>query len=276
MAKPAKKPAIKKGPKQQSRAMHDMEYFHRMTDWRDWWEEFFLTIKPDGGYKYKTVRQFAVAKAKNYVQRDFLCYYLGPVRAHDPLASKFAFIEPVDWGHKRRTGGWFSTENIDALAKSVWTRIGALERTTEFGNRFVLRFAARITELARRIDEAFIGSPFIEGVTLQENVARAGAYFSLQGQLIGMLDRLNQMYASSNGINPSDAHGLAELVAMTSGNRAIESNSPEGRVRGVLTRLTDITLLKAAKYDLPLPSELASEVIDVEAEPVPVKKKTVQ
>lgn len=256
------------------KTLADMAAFHRTIDWAAWWEEFYLALGPSGLPKYRTVEQFASAHSRTEKQRQFIVWYIGPKQVPDPDAGKYPFIktEPMDWKEKRATGGWYNDRYLKTITQTIRTRMTALDALREAGNSFTLNSVARMEQLAQRLDEAFQGQFFLPELSHGDNLGRARAYIDLHGQLLGLLRQAQEMYAKAHGVNYDDMSGFANLIAASAMAAQQQGDPTQSRVSSAVEKLVNMTLLKSARFNLPLP-EAAEQVLETTAVAEIQKKK---
>ena len=255
-------------------ALTNMAAYHRATDWAELWEDWYLSLNPNGRPKYATIQRFARAKAKNEKQLAFLLYYLGQDDpGHGPLAE-FKFVSPQNWQKKRDEGGWAGEENIKELHRAVSTRLNGLDALRQVGNNVTLHSVARAEQLAAIIDREFSYGRLPEELDYKERVARLKDYLGLHAKLAEYQEQIVLLYAKCHGINFDDMNGLAALItasAITSGETKSAS-----RVEQALSQLTQMTLIKGAKFKTPLPPG-SDKIIEAEVSvPQPSFKEKIQ
>lgn len=253
--------------------LSDMHKFWLSVNWLEWWEEFYLTITPEGSHKYRNIWQFVADKAKNQTQREFLWWYLGAEDSTDPRNDKYPFTKPDDWEYKRKTRGWCSDRAIEPMVKNIRSKIGALEATKAAGDSYTLKAWARLERYEQRIYEEYIEPLFTADIT--ETVRRARHKFFLS--ILEDVDRLRRAfvdsYAKSNGINYQDMQGFTHILAASAMmSQTMGMSEGANRVHTTLTQLNEMILLKAKKFNQPLPQDMEDKIVEVAALPAPVKK----
>ncbi len=282
MSTPAKKKAgrplgVKNGqgkPKKphvnfRDRFLYDMHLYFRATDWSEMWKQWYLAVDGENAPKYRTIRSFAKAQAESKEQKQFLLWYLGPLPepgVPDLEATKYPFIStgPVDWVEKRNSGGWFTDKSLKAFGMEITRRMNALDALREAG-KITLNSLVRAEQLAQRLDEAFNGTFFIPGMTFDGNARRAELYLSLHDRILTMKGRAQDLYAKSHGVNFDDMSGLQALMQASA--LAATIREAEGHelnpAQSAIKAFVQMTLAKAARYDLPLPEGAGAHIIDV-------------
>lgn len=260
------------------RALVDMAVFFRQTDWAAWWEEFYLSVNTDGRALYRTIIQFAKAKRESQDQEDFLRWYLGPPADKDP---KYTFVDkPVDWAKRRDEGGWFSKANLKTAAAELSRRFGVLDKMQLVGEKFGTQFLERAAALAQRWDEETRGSFFVNGLSIQQNENRAKMLLDMHMKIQNYYDNAQRSYFLSLGVNLEDISGLVTLMTAAAQQKALtaEDGQPQSRGETALRAFVELTMSKAARYQLPMPPEIEDTVVEavVEQEERVFLKKKVQ
>jgi hypothetical protein len=262
----SKKPRPSAEPTVKDITLTHMRAFHSAVDWREWWEEFYLAIDASGRSKYRSIKQFITAKAANSIQRNFLLWYLGAKSQDDPRSAEYRFAgEPLDWDEKRRTGGWYTHENLQKFSKTIRTRINALDALREAGNGITLNSLARMEQLAQRIDEAFQGQLLLPGLSSADNYARMRTYIDLQGQVLRLIHKAQRIYAEAFGINFDDMSGFANLMAASVSAAQRTGTDVDGSVEHALKQIVTMTMIKSARFKTPLPPEIEDKVVEITA-----------
>lgn len=271
MKRPFKRDEHKK-PK--DKTLTDMASFHRLTNWADLWEQWYLDLDTSGRPKYKRIYDFANATGKSPTQRKFLAWYLGPTEPpNEVLAERWPFVKPLDWKKKRETGGWYTDASLKVMTLSIRSRMDALEALREAGNSITLNSVARIEQLAQRLDEAFQGRFFVDGLSMPENYGRARAYLDLHQQLLNLMALAQDLYAKAHGINYADMSGFADLIAASALAAQRSGVKERSKVEVALEQMISMALVKSANYELPLPDDVQKKIIDMAPEPDQPKKK---
>lgn len=267
-----------------SKVLTDMSYYFRSVDWAEYWEEWFLGVKPDGSRKYIRLRDFIAAHAESKEQETFLIWYLGPETENSKIEGKdylrFA-PAPVDWIAHRKSGGWFTNANMRLLSADITRRMNALECLREAGNKVSLHAYLRAGQLAAQIDEAFKGAIFLPGLTMNDNAQRAKLYMELQERALKLQGKAQSLYARSHGVNFDDMAGLVKIMeasALSAQQQALISGAAETPVQAALRGIVEMTVIKAHRYGLKLPPDAEAKIVDAvtDVEEVPEKKKKVQ
>ncbi|MDE2103379.1 MAG: hypothetical protein KGL39_39425 [Patescibacteria group bacterium] len=265
------------------RAGKDMQLFYRQLDQSAMWEDWFLGVNPDGTAKYLRLWEFVKTWGETEEQRDFLLWYLGPKSENwkqEPEAALYPFVKsgPVDW-IARKNGGWYAECSAEEFSKEIARRTDALEKLMETVG-YSKVFLVRAVQLDEKLDREFKQSFIIPGMSKSAIEDRARLYLELKGKLLEYYEKAHDRYAKSLGINFEDMAGLIELMNATAVKAAQatqlgEAVSPAGKA---LNAMLEMTLAKAGRYKIPLPSDAEEKIIDAVAEHVPAKsgKKTVQ
>ena len=122
----------------------------------EWWEEFKSALDESGMLKYRTVRQFALAKTKNRRQRELICEMIGP-RAD---SKRLRVPWQGDW-EERRMGihaGLPLPQEIKVLAQTFSDKIAAVDAVRSAAP-FVIAELSRYKGMSDDIDKAFAGQP---------------------------------------------------------------------------------------------------------------------
>jgi hypothetical protein len=246
----------------------DMRMFFRSTDWAGLWEEWFLSILPNGRYRYYTIKAFAAEKAESLEQYRFLKWYLGP-DTEEPPAWKGIHAKPQGWVEKRRTGGWFAPENLQKFEVEIRRRVNALDALREAGS-ITLHSLVRAEQMAQQIDRAFHGQMFADGQEFKANLQRAQSYIRLQERVQNLKANAQEMYAKSHGVNFDDMSGLVALMSAAAMSGAARVEGPT-REEAAVAAVVRMAMAKASMYNLEIPGE-AVEVMGEEAGKQEVKQ----
>ncbi len=263
--KKKKQPATEQAvsPKRQDSVLRNMPMFHRMTNWAELWDEWYLAVDRNGGPKYKYLSVFIEAKAKNEAQHDFMAWFLGPKPKDDEEESpyKWCSMGPQNWVEKRKTGGWFTDSSISTMGKEIRRRMTALEALREAGNGITLHSLVRAEQLAQELDRSFHGKIFLDGDSFDKNVKRARTYLELHSQILSMKEKAQDLYAKSHGVNFEDMSGLTVLVqaANLSGGSIDEGGN---RNKAALSAVVEMAMKKSQMYDLELPPGSVEVITD--------------
>lgn len=275
------KPVVKAkiSERRRTTAERDVRVFHRLTNWAQWWEEWFTSIQADGKYLYTTIRGFAKTKTKIKAQEQFIRWYLGPKPEEKPEENTespypWCVSGPLDWMEKRKSGGWFTDSSIRDFGKEIRRRMTALEALREAGNGVTLNSLVRAEQLAQELDRSFKGRMFLDSLSWDANLVRARAYINLHNDILGMKARAQDLYAKSHGVNFDDMSGLTVLLQAAAIGGAT-SGDEDKRGKAALSSVVDMMLRKSQKYDMELPPG-AVEVLSEAVEKEHAKKKNVQ
>lgn len=245
----------------------NMRRFFMSVDWLEWWEEFYLALKPNGTRKWLGVRSFAKAHSENEEQQRFIEYYIGPNPPVVDFDKKWQFVEPQDWYSKRETGGWCSPDTLKTISQSVAQNVYALAALRDVGQKVTTKLLVRYAGLADQLDREMGGAFFAPDLSFEDNQKRAKLYLMLHREILALQDRAQDMFAKNQGINFA-TDGITQLML---GARAMdESADPQKqRVRKVLDNIIDMTLMKSASHDNPLPEDVNQKIVGTL---VPMKK----
>jgi len=240
-----------------------MRRYYNTLDLAGMWEEYYSAIDQDGRLKWSSLWHFICSKTENAAQRYFLQWLLGPPNpVNEEMQSKYgSFAQPQDWKHKRDTGGWFSEENLRAHSASIRQKIDALEALQAAGNGIIINSLARIERLAQQLDKEFGGQFFVAGAAVTANRDRAMLYVRLHSQLLSMLERAQDLYAKSHGINFHDMTGFESLLAAQLLIKKQQGGMDESRSQKIIGQIVDMTLEKGVKYQVPLPDAMKSKIL---------------
>ena len=246
-------------------------WFYR-EDWHTLWEDFSNSLDKTGKYLYPGIRSFARAKTKIKAHQRFLHWYLGPANEHTAQSewSSWCALGPQDWVARRRSGGWYCSENLRAFGAEIRRRMNALEALREAGNGVTLNSLVRTGQLAQELDNSFKGRMFIDSLSFEENVIRTQTYIKLHEQILGLQATAQELYAKSHGVNFDDMAGLAQLMQAAALNGAIKGDDATEREKAALTAFAKMAVQKSQRYALEVPEG----VIDAVAEAVETVDKT--
>jgi len=254
-----------------------MQSYHASLNWVEMWEDWYLSINPNGRPKYATVHRFAKAKGTNDLQVRFLEYYLGPPLpdGETPIAD-FAFVQPQCWLAKRETGGWHSDQAIRELHRSISSKMHGLDALREVGNRYGLHSISRAEHLAKTIDAEFSYGRMSEELPYADRVHRMKDYLHLIDRVVLLQQKSINLYARCHGIDLDqlDTEGVASLLSATAIAASESGNGSASRVERAVRQLTEMTLVKSSKFKTPLPpgTETILEGFADELPPDPKKK----
>jgi hypothetical protein len=265
--KKAAKPKFKRLP---DLTLGNMQLYHKLTNWQELWKEFYLSINSDGQPKYRTVKQFAIAKKESAVQLQFLCWFLGPEIEGDDRSAKYTFAgKPLNWWHKRETGGWHTEAALKLISKNVRLGTNALQQMQEAGNDSALHQIYRVEKLKQQLDEDFRGHLLMDGISIKENTERMHLYLAGHAKLDALARSAFEQFALSRGINLADVSGYAQLMQglniSVSNNFSSGAGTPEKtEVEKAIAEMIKMTMAKSKLFDLPVPADL--QTIDVKPE----------
>lgn len=263
------------------KAIRNMRIFYQRVDWHEWWESFFLDQDDKGRFKYSSTRAFAHDRAISPQQRRFIKLLIGPnnVETSLKMATKYPWFgqEPQDWAQKRNAGGWYTKQNMARTLKEIDHRMGVYDKLCTAGDKYYLPEIVRLDMMAESLDKAFHGELFAPNQSFEVNAKRANEYVELKRKLMGLKSTALDLFAKSQGINFADMSGLVNLMtaaAMSAANKAqIEGRVPT-KEEAALKAIVSMTMAKAAKYDLPLPHDADTVIIEaVNQNDILTKKK---
>jgi hypothetical protein len=234
----------KKAVAPKDHTLNNYRAYHRSIDWPEWWSEFYRTIGGDGLPLYRSVTKFAMTKAKNLYQREFLKYYLGPKKTEEELFETYAPFEPQDWLEKREMG---MSQVIVEVSKQFQRKESALEALREAGNSVTVKAFYSLDILNRKLDEAFQYELFVPGRTEEQNWKRADEYLRLKSRLLGMIAQGQDSVAKSLGINFDNMDGFGALMAASVASQTA-STAAANKLGNVLDELHTMILLKKQKF----------------------------
>jgi hypothetical protein len=239
----------------------------------EWWEEFNSALDESGTLKYRSVRQFALAKVKNRRQQELICEMIGP----RPDRKRLRVPWLADW-LQRRLGiqaGPPLPDEIKVLAQTFRDKIAAVDAVRSAAP-FVIAELARYTRVSEQIDKVFAGQPLDPNKAPHgpENQARFKAYQTMQFALTDMKLVLIDQWMTIHGVDPKDPVQVFQLNTISPN----VSSQGVGRPRNDLP-WREMELLKLARalqaheknFGLPVPKELLGDVMEVE-EPERPKK----
>lgn len=243
------------------RAQGDMQRFYRSLDLAALWTTFYVSIGPSGRPQFTSAKQYARHVATNDKQYEFLAWLFGP-GGDSELDKLYDFAGPaLNFEDKRKTGGWFTEENLKEHSRDIRNKINALEALRSAGNGITIHSLARMERLAKQLDEDFGGRFLVEGLSLKDNMLRARTYLMMHDKLLNLIGYAQDIYAKSHGINFQDMSGFERLIAAQSLVLASGGDRKHERVSNVLSKIVDMALEKSAKHGLPLPADVESTVV---------------
>lgn len=260
----------------------DVGKFKLEQNWAEHWHTFDTALLANGHYKYGTTKAFALSITPNVLFQRFTMWLTGPyIKPEDQSDEEKQWTErfgnPQHWFDKRATGGWYTPDNVTKLATSLAQRYNALDAMRDVGNQVISKTVVRTSELAAQLDKEFHGRFFADDLDNAKNHERANFYLDLHRQIMDMQMKAMKMYALSYGINFDDAAALTSLLAGALQQHQSGTTLPAPQVAmmdNLASKLGRIAMSKAAAFGLPLPQNMADEIVDITAEPV--KKKNVQ
>lgn len=224
----------------------------------EWWEEFKSALDESGMLKYRTVRQFALAKTKNRRQRELICEMIGP-RAD---GKRLRVPWQGDW-EERRMGihaGLPLPQEIKVLAET-------------FPDKILSEELSRYKGMSDDIDKAFAGQPLDPNKPphCPENRARFKAYTTtMQFPLTRMKMELIDQWMTIHGMAPKDP----PKVSHRNTRLRKKVSAPEGRVKGLGTdvpsremerlKLARVLLAHEKNFGLSVPKEILGDVTEAE------------
>jgi len=227
----------------------------------EWWEEFNSALDESGILKYRSVRQFALAKVKNRRQQELLCEMIGP----HPDRQRLRVPWLGDWKQRRMgiQAGPMLPQEIKTLAQSFRDKLGAVDAVRSAAP-FVITELARYTRMSEEIDRAFAGQPLDpnKAPDSSENQGRFRAYRGMQFSLTRMKMELLDQWMTIHGVDPKDPVQVLQL-------NTISQNASNRGVGGTRNDLPwrEIELLKLARalqaheknFGLLVPKELLGD-----------------
>lgn len=257
------------------RILSDMHRYYRSVNWADLWEDWYLSLDEGGDYKYKTIYQFAKHHGESQAQRSFLLWYLGPPvdKEEQNEFGRYTFIDgPVDWMKKRQDGGWFTGENVKKLSKELKRRFNVLDKMSAIGDTIGVEFLERAQAIASQLDNEFKGS-------LLKYPGRTKLYLQLQDDVLAYYAKAQKLYCESLGVNLEDMSGLVHLMTAAAQQATTRANTngiqAPSREQAALRSFVEMTMTKAARYQLPMPADAEATIIDAieEVDEAPRKSK---
>lgn len=258
----------------------DMRRFHAALDFTAMWQGFYSEVNANNTRLYRSVNGFVKKGWKSFwdaelneKQTEFLIWYLGSATPVDEEKVKeYPWASPQDWEKRREDGGWYSNASLRAYSQGVRQKMNALEALQEVGNGITINAVARVAKMMEQLDRDMNGSFFAEGLSYDQNKERARMYVELQGNLLNMLDKAQDIYAKAHGINFHDMSGFEQFMSAA----ALLRSSTTGGVQQsngdkVLGRIIEMTLEKSANHGIPIPEEMKKTVVAVVERP-PGKK----
>lgn len=265
----------------------DVGKFKNRENWLEHWNEFNTALDPNGNYKHKKLRTFAKQITANPVFEDFICWFIGERIADEDETEeqkgwRERFGQPQDWHSKRENGGWFTNDNLNKITRTIAARFNALDAMREVGNTLVGQSLARSEKLMTQLDKEMNGRFFIDNLTTKQNEERTQFYIRTHEQLAALQLQALKRYALCHGINFDDVEALTTLLAgamrVEAGGGSILGVSNQSTVTDQISaKLSKVAMSKIAAYGLPMPENMANDIVDITAEPTPAnKKKNVQ
>jgi hypothetical protein len=259
----------------QERILSDMHRYFRSVNWSDMWEDWYLSLNEDGGFKYKSIYQFAKNHGESQAQRSFLLWYLGPpveLKEEQRESRKYTFVDgPLDWLKKRQNGGWFTGDNVKKLSKELKHRFNVLDKMSAVGDTIGIGFLERAQAIASQLDIEFKGS-------LLNYPGRTKLYLQLQEEVLDYYAKAQKLYCESLGVNLEDMSGLVHLMTAAAQQAATRADvagiQAPSREQAALKSFVEMTMTKAARYQLPMPADAEATIIDAieEVDEAPRKK----
>jgi hypothetical protein len=220
----------------------------------EWWEEFNTALDESGMLKYRTVRQFALAKVKNRRQQELICEMIGP----RPDRKRLRVPWLGDWKQRRMgiQAGPPLPEEIKTLAQTFRDKIAAIDAIRSAAP-FLVTEIARYSKMAEEVDKVFAGQPLDPNKPphSSENQARFRAYRLMQFSLTRMKLELRDQWMTIHGVDPKDPVQVFQLNTI----------SRKGMASGLAGDLPvrEMELLKLARalqaheknFGLPVPKE---------------------
>jgi hypothetical protein len=250
----------KKSTPAKDKTVDDMRRFHAALDFSALWQDFYLSVKPNGMPKYKHSQAFVVMQGWTYQQEQFMTWLLG-AEDNEKMTREFPEFSPQNWDEKRDLGGWYSEKALKEYGKSVRDKIDALESLRAAGNHVIVNSLCRVERLMQQLDKDMGGKLFLHDLSAKANAERAQLYVNLHAKLIAMLKEANDIYAKSHGINYNDMSGFERLLAAQMLTQKTEKTEDKGRL--VLEKILDMTLEKSVKYNTPMPDGVRETALTV-------------
>jgi hypothetical protein len=229
----------------------------------EWWEEFNTALNESGMLKYRSVRQFALAKVKHRRQQELLCEMIGP----RPDRKRLRVPWLGDWMQRRMgiQNGPPLPEEIKTLAQSFRDKLAAIEAVRSAAP-FVIAELARYTKVSEEIDKMFAGMPLNPNYPpdSSENQARFRAYRGMQFSLTRMKLKLLDQWMIIHGVDPKDPMQVLQRNTISQNRMAsgLTSDLPWREME--LLKLARALQAHEKNFGLPVPKEILGDVTEVE------------
>jgi hypothetical protein len=233
-------------------------------DLKDWWDEFNTALDKEGNRRYRTVRQFALAKGKNLREQQLIREMIGPQPEKKPRIPWLG-----DWSQRREIGYSFPAvpAKVKHLAATFKSKIDSTEAVRSTAPYIVLELA-QIAKMRENIDRAYNGQMFDPRYAPHspENEARAKAYMTLWGSTLDMRIKVLDSFMTIHGVNPKDPMQQIQINALT--QNVGTASGIMGGIEGHELPRKEMELLKLARamqahadnFNMPIPKTLTGEV----------------
>jgi hypothetical protein len=234
-----------------------------------WWDEFSGELDPkNGGPRYRTVHQFAVAKSKDAREQEWIAQMIGPEPAafnwkckDNGKNGKWLRVPWLgDW-KARRTNGYWAPEHpakIKSLVRSLKDKLQGFE-AVQSSAPYLVQEMATYMRLSEQVDQVFAGQALDlnEGIS-DKNKARFYTYLEMKKAVTRVKLRLLHEWWTCHGLSTN-----GQPVMITQVNQMFQ-NAGMATPAGMMdTNVKDLQAIKLARmlqthaenFDMPLPED---------------------
>lgn len=243
----------------------------RTVNWKDWWEEFMTARRPDGRMVYPTAYSFARKKSKGDPEILIWTYRaigskLDPLQLDSKLKhERLRKGEDVpylgDWQELRARAFFSDNDSFRRMREEVRIRLNGLEAGRGAAEA-VLGVIQKFVKYDLDIDDAYLGTPVLCGLSDAKNEERAKRFYKLKERNIKSLMELIDKYLECHGITKHGMNDFSNLITAvsTGAANAALAGSATGAAQAsrseALFRLTEAIVDKSELFGRPLPEAL--------------------
>ena len=242
--------------------LNSAQKFWAAIDWSEWWEDF-NSVNLDGSFVYASVGKFARSKAASETQWKFIKWYLGAKIEGADKPYPFIKCDPLDWQHKRNTGGYISPEiKISQLENALSKIGGAADRLSTVGSEFTLKSLRSFEVVRHRLDRwtasvQLSPDPQEAKKTLTAVLDAYARYAALERKGI-------ETYALCNGISFEHMESFIQMMSMAtqSGINAENQGKEPNAVSNAVMSFARMALVKSAAHQIDLPANVIETIAE--------------
>jgi hypothetical protein len=237
--------------------------FWQKTDWDALKDEFYVSVDARGGYKYRSVAEFAAEKFKKAHEREWVLLAIGPYPSKRvPWKGS--------WTLERHNEHWRADKRTNVLAKALEKQADAATISYSLASYYI----DEMSKLKTWLDELmeYSGHELFKRVKpgaskgVREEAKKEMRFIlAAQQKLLNLMDQVRTSVQTSVGGPNAVVATLAAQVFRDQLKSPLNAGRPDN-VRHLITQMTEVAIARSELYKTSLPN---LEAIDVE----PVHKK---